>query len=67
MKHFFHIHCCLFPLFLIVILSGCARHTEKKAEPQQQPAQKLIFKSSDQLQTIRSRGTLRVGVSIFVP
>jgi len=67
MKHFFHFHGCLFPLFFIVILSGCARHTVKKAEPQQQPAQKLIFKSSDQLQTIRSRGTLRVGVSIFVP
>jgi len=67
MKRLFQLQYTLPLLFLVVVLSGCAGHVENKTHLLPQPGQKLIFKSSDQLQTIRARGTLRVGVSIFVP
>ena len=61
---------CLFILVLITILSGCAAQTgQEQVDPtaDKQPTEKLTFESDNQLQTIRSRGTLRVGVSLFVP
>ncbi len=70
MKNSFLTINCLFMLALFTILSGCATQTQQQTantEETAEPAKELIHSSADQLQTIRSRSTLRVGVSIFVP
>ena len=70
MKNCFLTINCLIILLLFPILSAVAAQTEPPppdAEVNAEAPKELIFSSADQLQTIRSRGTLRVGVSIFVP
>ncbi len=70
MKHSLLTIPCLFALALILLLSGCAAQTGQKdsaAGENTAPAKKLVHESTSQLETIRARGTLRVGVSIFVP
>jgi len=72
MKNSFLSLYCLFMLLLFAVLSGCATtHTDQKNPNTEtttaEPEKKLLYTSANQLQTIRARGTLRVGVSIFVP
>jgi len=70
MKHSFLTINCLLIFLLFTVFSSYAAHTEqqnKSAVETAEPAKELIHSSADQLQTIRARGTLRVGVSIFVP
>ena len=70
MKNSFLTINCLFMLVLFTVLSGCATQTQQPAagtEENVEPAKELIQSSGNQLQTIRSRSTLRVGVSIFTP
>jgi polar amino acid transport system substrate-binding protein len=55
---------------LFAFIQGCATQTNQQnptAEGTLAPEKQLIHSSSNQLQTIRARGTLRVGVSIFIP
>jgi polar amino acid transport system substrate-binding protein len=67
MRHFFFLSYLIVVFFFTGIMSGCATQAGKTPGPTQQTAKKLNFKNPDQLQAIRARGTLRVGVSIFVP
>ncbi len=70
MKNSFFTVNCLFMLLLFTVLAGCStltRQPDSNAGEDAEPAKKLVHSSSDQMQTIRARGTLRVGVSIFVP
>ncbi len=70
MKTSFLTICCLFILLLLTAAPGMASQSAVQQTEVEQTAQaekQLVHSSTDQLQTIRSRGTLRVGVSIFVP
>jgi polar amino acid transport system substrate-binding protein len=70
MKHRVSIPHCLFILVLVALLSACAAQTKHQAGGGDETVAtegKLTYSSSNQMETIRSRGTLRVGVSIFVP
>jgi polar amino acid transport system substrate-binding protein len=70
MKNSFFTINCLFMLLLFAVLAGCSTHSKQSnssAGEAAEPAKKLVHSSSDQMKTIRTRGTLRVGVSIFVP
>jgi polar amino acid transport system substrate-binding protein len=58
-------------LILIFSVSVCAAAQQGEQQANDAKADKaggaLVLSSSNQMETIRSRGTLRVGISIFVP
>jgi polar amino acid transport system substrate-binding protein len=70
MKYIFFTMTGLFILALSAMLAGCADQGPADAAGANQPKQataKIVLSSADQMETIRARGTLRVGVSLFVP
>ena len=70
MKHTIFFLRRLVALALLTLLSACAAQTGGQTRPDDRNAAdsgKLVYSSGGQMETICSRGTLRVGVSIFVP
>jgi polar amino acid transport system substrate-binding protein len=68
LKHTISILYCLTAFTLLSVLSACAsQNGQQEGSDTSVPAPSLIYSSNDQMETIRSRGTLRVGISIFVP
>ena len=60
----------LFLLLLLIVFAGCAGNSsQSNSSPKESTGsiKKLTHSNSDQLQTIRAKSTLRVGVSLFVP
>jgi len=57
----------LFILALSALLAGCAAPNSAGTDKADQASAAIVHSSANQMETIRARGTLRVGVSLFIP